>query len=327
VSRLSATPAAPGRVATGAAPGKVILFGEHAAVYGRPALAAALGRGLGATVEADPGGPVLHLPAWGQTIRLRPDPDGRTVFETLPRAFAAALDAAGLRDPATRAVAVTLDGALPPSVGLGSSAAFAVSLLRALSAWAGAPLDEAALLEAAFFVEQIFHGTPSGVDHTVATLGGCLRFQRDGAPSVVRVPIGRPVPLVVAFAPRDTTGREVVAGLRARRDALPTVYERLFDAIGEVTVAGEAALAAGDLSALGRLFDLNHEILRACGVSSAANDALVALSRRHGALGAKLTGAGGGGAVIAVVTGDPEPLLQAARSAGHGAFATTLDDP
>jgi len=322
-----ASNAAPRRVATGAAPGKVILFGEHAAVYGRPALAAALGRGLGATVEADPDGPVLHLPAWGQTVRLRPGPDGRAGFESLPRAFAAALDAAGLHEPAARAIAVTLDGALPPSVGLGSSAAFAVSLLRALSAWAGAPLDDAALLDAAYSVEQVFHGTPSGVDHTVATLGGCLRFQRGAVPTFVRVPIGRPVPLVVAFAPRDTTGRDVVAGLRSRRDALPTVYERLFDAIGELTSAGEAALAAGDLPALGRLFDLNHEILRACGVSSAVNDELVALSRRHGALGAKLTGAGGGGAVIALVPGDPAPLLQAVGRAGHGAFATTLDDP
>jgi hydroxymethylglutaryl-CoA reductase len=315
------------RLTTGAAPGKVILFGEHAAVYGRPAVAAALGCGLGATVEADADGPVLHLPAWGLTVRLRGGPDGGAGFESLPRAFAAALDGAGLRTPAERAVSVTLDGALPPSVGLGSSAAFAVSLLRALSAWTGAPLADAALLEAAFAVEQVFHGTPSGVDHTVATLGGCLRFQRGATPTYVRVPIGRPVPLVVAFAPRHTAGRDVVAGLRARWAAHPGIYERLFDAIGEITAAGETALAAGDLAGLGRLFDLNHDVLRACGVSSPVNDELVALARRHGASGAKLTGAGGGGAVIALVPGDAGPLLQAVSSAGYAAFATTLDEP
>jgi hydroxymethylglutaryl-CoA reductase len=313
-------------VTTGAAPGKVILFGEHAAVYGRPALAAALGRGLGATVGADPNGPVLHLPAWGQTVRLARD--ASTPFESLARAFAAALDAAGLRTPEARAVAVTLDGELPPSVGLGSSAAFAVALLRALSAWSGAPLTEAALLEAAYAVEQVFHGTPSGVDHTVAALGGCLRFQRGASPPFSRVAIGAPVPLVVAFAPRHMAGRDVVAGLRARREAFPAVYERLFDAIGETTEAGAAALSAGDLPALGRLFDLDHEILRACGVSSPVNDELVALARTHGALGAKLTGAGGGGAIIALAPdAASEPLVQAFLRAGHGAFATTLDDP
>lgn len=310
-------------MATGAAPGKVILFGEHAAVYGRPAIAAALGSGLGAVVQADAAGPVLHIPAWGQNVRVRPDGTGG--FESLSKAFAAALSLAGLDTPEARRVGVTMDGELPPSVGLGSSAAFSVALLRALGQWRGRPFADTEVLEAAFALETVFHGSPSGVDHTVATLGGCLRFERGRTPAYSPVAIAVPVPLVVAFAPRESAGRQMVEGLRARHDTLPAVYARIFDAIGEIAEAGCAALAAGDLPRLGQLFTLNHDLLRACGVASAANDALVALARQHGALGAKLTGAGGGGSVIALVPGDPEPLLRACVAGGYGAFATRVD--
>lgn len=311
------------RLATGAAPGKVILFGEHAAVYGRPALAAALGRGLGATVEPDPQGPVMHIPAWGQHIRLGANGEGG--FESLSRALASALHLADLRTPETRRLAVTLDGELPPSVGLGSSAALSVALLRALGAFRGRPFTQDELLAAAFELETIFHGTPSGVDHTVAALGGVLRFQRGTEPAFRRVTVGASLPLVVAFAPREAAGRQTVAGLRARRDRFPAAYERLFDAIGEVVEAGQSALAAGDLPALGALFDLNHELLRACGVSSPSNEALVGLARRHGAMGAKLTGAGGGGSIIALAPPEPEALVRACEADGFGAFATVVD--
>ncbi len=189
----------------------------------------------------------------------------------------------------------------------------------------GRPFVEAELLEAAHTLESIFHGSPSGVDHTVATLGGCLRFQRGATPAYRRIPIGAPVPLVIAFAPREAAGRQMVEGLRARHDTHPALYERLFDTIGEVVEAGALALAAGDLETLGRLFTLNHDLLRACGVSSAANDELVALARTHGALGAKLTGAGGGGSVIALLPGDPGPLVRACEGRGFGAFVTRID--
>ena len=312
-----------GSIATGAAPGKVILLGEHAAVYGRPAIAAALACGLGAAVQADAHGPVLHIPAWGQNVRVRPDGTGG--FESLSKAFAAALGLAGLDTPQARSVSVTMDGELPPSVGLGSSAAFSVALLRALGKWRGRPFTQSDVLEGAYELERVFHGSPSGVDHTVATLGGCLRFQRGATPPHTRIVIAAAVPLVIAFAPREAAGRQMVEGLRARRDGQPAIYERLFDTIGELVEAGQVALADGDLVTLGRLFTLNHDLLRACGVSSAANDTLVALARTHGALGAKLTGAGGGGSVIALLPGDPTALLRACEAGGFGAFVTRID--
>ncbi len=308
------------RVATGAAPGKVILFGEHAVVYGRPAVAAALDHGLGAIAEHSERGPTLDIPAWGpKGLRLRLD--GQEGLDAIGRALAAALDATEVGRPE---VAVTIDGELPLGVGLGSSAAFAVSMLRALGEFRGAPFERDALLAAAGQVEEVFHGTPSGIDHTVIADGGCLRFQRDAEEPFRAVQVAVPVPLVVAWAPREGTTREVVAALRRRHDAMPELYDGLFDAMTMVTEAGVRALESGDLEALGRLFDLAHGYLNACGVSSLVNERMVTCARDNGALGAKLTGAGAGGAMVAIAPRAPARMVSALFAEGFQAFATTL---
>ncbi|MCA9540565.1 MAG: mevalonate kinase [Myxococcales bacterium] len=311
-------------IATAAAPGKVVLFGEHAVVYGRPAVAAALGRGLGATAESSDSGPVLRIPSWGRGgLTVRPHGDRRE-FDAVARGFAAALTAVDL--PADAPVALTLDGELPLGVGLGSSAAFGVAIVRALAAWKGQPLDDAGVLAAADQVEHVFHGTPSGLDHTVVTHGGCLRYQRGATARITPILLADPLPVVVAWTPREGTTREAVARLRARVQAHPALYDRLFDAIGEVAEAGVEALVGGDLDLLGALLDLNHGYLNACGVSSPANEQMVALARRAGAVGAKLTGAGCGGAIVALTREHPERVVRALTEAGFDAFATTVGE-
>ena len=318
------------RVGTGAAPGKVILFGEHAVVYGRPAIAAALGTGLGATVEADATGPVLRIPAWGrggQQVRLE---RAGGSFESISRAFAVALTQVGLSSAEARQVAVTVDGGIPPGVGLGSSAAFSVAVLRALFDYAGHPASPQTVLAAAMEMERVFHGTPSGLDHTIVTHGGCARFQRGQAPTFdstfESLPVGRPLALVVSWSPREITTHGVVARLRERRERYPLPFERLFDAIGEVTREGQVALSNGDLEQLGLLFDHNHGLLSALGVSTLANEQLVSLSRRGGAYGAKLTGAGGGGAVLALMPEERcSSLVSTFEREGFKAFATTIE--
>lgn len=305
----------------GAAPGKIILFGEHAVVHGRPAVAAAIDRGLGATAEHDPHGPVVRIPSWGRdglVIRLG---DKSRAFDAIARAFALTLDIAGL-DPKAP-VGVTLEGELPLGVGLGSSAAFAIATIRALVDQQGRRLDDDALLAAADRVESVFHGTPSGLDHTVVALGGCLRYRRGARAPYVPLRLARPVPLVIAWTRRQGGTRDAVDRLRARAEAHPAYYERLFDAVSELAEAGVDALEAGDFETLGALFDLNHGYLNACGVSSPANEEMVDLARRNGALGAKLTGAGSGGAIIAVAP-EPKPIITALEAKGYDAFATTI---
>ena len=168
-------------------------------------------------------------------------------------------------------------------------------------------------------LEATFHGTPSGIDPAAAALGRCFRFVRGDPPSVAPLRLAVPLPLVIAFGDRPRSTGAAVGGLRERRDADPARHEALFDAVAAVVERGAAALEAGDLGALGRAFDDNQRLLEELGVSSSEVAALVATARDAGALGAKLTGGGAGGAVIALAE-RPDDVAARLRRSG----ATTL---
>ncbi len=309
------------RIAAGAAPGKVILFGEHAVVYGQPALAAALGHGLGASVEESSKGPTLDIPRWG-TEGLSVEPNHLSRGDAMGRAFSVALKRSGL-SPETP-VKVTVDGQLPLGVGLGSSAAFAVALLRGLCQYAGNTLNDVEMAQAAEDIESIFHGNPSGLDHTVVLTGECLYFTRQSANTFQSVRLGRSLPLVISWTRREGTTREAVSQLAARRERSPAMYDDLFASMGRLAEHGRRALESGDLRQIGALFDLNHGYLNACGVSAEPNERMVIAARDAGAYGAKLTGAGHGGACIALAPDNPEAVVVALQRAGFDALYTEV---
>ena len=311
-------------IGRGAAPGKVILFGEHAVVYGQPAVAAALGHGLGVTVLEDETGPTLSVPRWthgGLTVR----PEGRTESNAMARALALALELADYKQDTK--VRITVDGELPLGVGLGSSAAFSVALLRGLTNFRGRDVTEQWLLEAAGHLEMIFHGAPSGLDHTVATTGKCLRFIRTDEPQFRPVGLVSSLPLVLAWTPRDGTTADAVLGVSERRRASQLEYDSIFEEIGALCDQGVEALQAGDLVRVGGLFDENQDLLRRIGVSSQSNEAMLKIAHAHGVLGAKLTGAGHGGAVIALCPERPRELAQKLSAAGFSALFTSVGGP
>jgi mevalonate kinase len=282
----------------GAAFGKLILFGEHAVVHGRPAIACALDRG--AHARTLPGGPGLTLAG----ALIRPD-DG----SELGRALAALFAVVG------RSARVEVECAIATRAGLGSSAAIAVAIARALEA------DEATVARAADAAERVFHGSPSGIDASAARQGGVGWFAREGG---WRPLPAQPFVICVGLSgrPRSTAGP--VAAVTRLHEANPLLCDNLFDAIACVVAAAEPALLAGDLALLGRLLDLNHYLLGALGVGVAETDSLCALARHAGALGAKLTGAGGGGAVIALAPGREDEVLAAWRGAGYHGFQTRV---
>ena len=285
--------------ARGRAAGKVILLGEHAVVYGRPALAAGLALGLEVEVRSEKG------PARVETDRPGMEADSRPLH--LLKEAAAALHVA------PRDLVVSIRSELPPGAGLGSSAALSVALLRALASATGRTLradDELALGRR---LEAIFHGHPSGIDPAAAALGGCFRFVRGEPPSITPLRPARPLPLVVALGRRPRSTGAAVGGLRSRWEANRTRYERLFDAVGAVVADGARAAETGDLAALGAAFDRNQTLLVELGVSAADVDELVTVAREAGALGAKLTGGGTGGAVLALAP-DPAPITAALRA-------------
>ena len=279
--------------ARGRAAGKVILLGEHAVVYGRPALAAGLAHGLEVELRATEG------PARVESDHQELLGDGRPL--RLVEEAAAAL---GL---APRGFLVRIRSALPPGAGLGSSAALAIALVRALAAAAARELtgdDELALGRR---LEAIFHGHPSGIDPAAAALGTCFRFVRGEPPAITPLRTARPLPLVIAFSRGARSTGAAVLGLRTRWEADRVRHERLFDEVAAVVEAGARAAEGGDLVALGRAFDQNQALLSTLGVSAPEVERLVVAAHAAGALGAKLTGGGAGGAVIALAT-DPERL-------------------
>jgi mevalonate kinase len=279
-------------------PGKVILLGEHAVVYGHPALAVPLTLGVTARAVASDRCALTGL------ANLTP-----TQRRMLEAAFDAVAEATG-RPP----VQISVSSTLPVSMGLGSSAALAVAVSRLLLGARGGRPSPAKVLALALRMEETFHGTPSGVDHTVSAHGAPLLYRRavPGRPGRVRrVRIGARATLVLALVgPRRGT-QETVAALRRRAARWPERYGRLFEEMGRLAVEGTRALEAGDLESLGDAMNVNHGLLAAAGVSSPALDVAVDSLRRAGALGAKLTGAGGdGGAVVALFRHPPPRTLE-----------------
>ena len=293
--------------ARGRAGGKFILLGEHAVVYGRPALAAGLRLRLEAEVRAAAG------PARVESDHPDLLADGRPL-----RLVEEAANALGL---VPHGFVVSLRSEVPAGAGLGSSAALAVAVLRALTRATGHALAADEELALARRLETIFHGHPSGIDPAAAALGGCFRFVRGDPPAITPLLPARPIPLVIAFGERPRSTGAAVSGLRARWEAERARHERLFDAVAAVVEDGAGAIATGDLPALGRAFDRNQRLLRELGVSVPDVETLVAAAYDAGALGAKLTGGGAGGAVLALA---PEPERTAAALRARGARTIVL---
>jgi len=297
---------------TGFGPGKVILLGEHAVVYGYPALAGPLSRGV--TARA--------FPSKGCALSIPPAVRGQR-RQLLAKAFERAAKATGR--PLVR---IEVDSDLPLSMGLGSSAALAVACSRVLLTAAGKGASPEQVAKVAGEMEREFHGTPSGVDHTTSAQGHLIHFQRRGKSSVVRgVKCPRPLKVLVALVGERGSTKLTVAALRARRDRWPARYLRLFDQIGSLAADGVRACERGDLEALGDAMNVNHGLLSALQLSSEGLDAMVHRLRRLGALGAKLTGAGGDGGAVLGLFLEPEPAVARLSREGVRCFVSQVAGP
>jgi len=306
------------RLSTGRAWGKVILLGEHAVVYGVPALAIGIDRGARATAARTAGATSrLEVPEWGITVS---EDDAST---DLARAFGAVARAA--REVpgnvlAGGSVLVTAHAELPPGGGLGCSAALGVSIARALVP--SMPPDEAATLAMAW--ERVFHGNPSGIDAAVAARGGSILFEK-GSP-MQSVPLK--VSLIVCLGSTGVASstKTMVDGIARLRERKPELVEKSFSGIASLVRNARLALEAGDVTGLGKLMDLNQMILSGLFLSTEEIERLCSTARDAGALGAKLTGAGGGGCVVALAPDEvgADKIVAGWSEAGFTGFKTTV---
>lgn len=299
---------------TATACGKVILLGEHAVVYNRPALAAGLPRGAEATFLPGPGGPFLHVSPWNITVSSQDDTD-------LGHAFAALIQALPGNHTPEGTVQATVY--LPGGAGLGSSAALAVAVARALGPiTAGRPLERNEVHAAALAWERVCHGNPSGIDHTVAADGGIGVFTR--TTGFEPMDIHTPLRLVIADTGERSRTVDMVAMVARMHARRPETTEKTFDAIAALVRNGALALRAGDLPGLGQLMNLNQALLASLFLSTERIETFCRAAREAGALGAKLTGAGGGGCVIALPGQHEHAVVNAWKALGATVFVTDI---
>ncbi|MCB9595421.1 MAG: mevalonate kinase [Sandaracinaceae bacterium] len=292
--------------------GKVILLGEHAVVYGVPALAAGLERGVTAT--ATPAAETeLACAPWGTSDGLDADTD-------LGRALRAVIEAHP--DAPLPPVRVEADVALPAGAGLGCSAALGVAVLRALDELAGRAASDAEIAERSMIWERVFHGNPSGLDNTMAAHGGVACFRR-GEP-LERLDVRAPLRLVIGDSGESSSTRAMVEQVARQRERDAARFDKSLDAIGTLVSNARLALEAGDAHALGQLMDLNQHLLAAWMLSTTALEDMIGAARAAGAKGAKVTGSGGGGCMIALVESEEvgAKVVDAIEALGFAAFQT-----
>lgn len=294
------------------ASGKIILFGEHAVVYGRPAIAVPVRqvRAVATIAAGQPGsGLMLLLPDIGEQWPVTQQ------STTQPLAHVAGLAASQLGLSPLPDWLITLRSTVPVASGLGSGAAAAAAIVRALAAAAGQPLTPAQVSALVYESETLFHGTPSGIDNTVIAYEQPVWFVRGQAPQPFR--IAQAFTIVIGDTGIASTTRLTVDDVRAGWQAEPAHFEGLFDSVSEIVQAARDAIEGGDVAALGPLMDANQRLLEVMGVSSPELEALCQAARAAGAAGAKLSGGGRGGNMIALApAGRAETIVAALVATG-----------
>lgn len=310
---------------TATAPGKIILVGEHAVVYGQPALAVPV-RDVKAraVVQADIKGEE------GAIQIFAPEIDLQSRYKDLPvnHPLRAAIDGVlhELELSRTPACSLHIHSTIPIASGLGSSAAVSAAVIRALAAFLGHPLPKERVASLVFEVEKIHHGTPSGIDNTVVTYNQPVFFTK-GLP-IQTFRIGKSLTFVIGDTGIPSATAETVGLVRNAYSENKERFEDLFSAIGSLVIEARAAITAGRKADLGALMDENHTLLKEMGVSSPELDRLVETARKNAALGAKLSGGGGGGNMIALVENErSEQMAQALMDIGAASTIITQIEP
>lgn len=283
---------------SGTAPGKIILFGEHAVVYGQPAIAIPVNqvqaRAIAtADIRGEPGSVRITAPDVDLDSPLAKLP----LNDAIAKAVGDTLTALNIAAPPAFTLRVT--STIPLAAGLGSGAAVSVAVIRAVSSFLGRTLLDEQVSALAFEIEKIHHGTPSGIDNTVVTYAQPVYYIKDEPIETLQVP--KPFSIVIGDTGIPSPTSVSVGDVRTAWQSDPDSYEALFDAIGELAQQARKHIENGETGKLGSLMNQNHELLSEMGVSSPELEMLIEAARKAGAQGAKLSGGGRGGNMIALV--------------------------
>jgi len=280
------------------APAKTILFGEHAVVYGQPAIAIPI-TDLYSKVSV-----ISNAVGSSNEVRIiAPEIKLNKLISDLPRNdyFVSTIQMVMdyLRIDHYPACEVRISSTIPIASGLGSSAALAVSLLRALFYFLGTSPEDHVISDLAFQLEKISHGDPSGIDNSVIAYEKPIYYVREKPVELLKV--GRAFTIIIGNSGIIGSTKVAVAGVRERYQSNPTKFEYLFQRIGAISNEARVNIESGNIDIIGEKMIENHKLLQELGVSCPELDKLVAAGINAGAIGAKLCGGGLGGNIIALV--------------------------
>jgi mevalonate kinase len=296
--------------------GKIILLGEHAVVYGQPAIAIPI-QSLRAIARLEPGDFACRLAA--PDVGIFSPLDSLAIDQPLAFCVRNACRRMGIPPPSGE---IRIESSLPVASGLGSGAAVSTAITRLIALAANQTLAPDEISGLVFEVERLYHGTPSGIDNTVIAWERPIWYIAGEKPRPIQLSHSAPMWVADSGIPGET--KLAVGGVRQRWQAEPERYQALFEKIGSLVHTGRAALQAGDLVSLGAAMNKNHECLREMGVSTHALDLLTQAALNAGAFGAKLSGGGLGGHIIALVDdARKEAVGGALRAAGAKSISAT----
>ncbi|MDJ0831256.1 MAG: hydroxymethylglutaryl-CoA reductase, degradative [Desulfobacterales bacterium] len=291
--------------------GKIILLGEHAVVYGRHALAMPIPQAIKARVSDGDEGVQLIIPRWGIDTHWLPNIEHHL---SIYRAIDQILTQLELVRPAIR---IILSPQLPRAVGLGSSAAAAVAIIRALSHHFQLNLDDRDVNRIAYESEKIIHGTPSGIDNYVATYAKPILFKSGNPPIVKELSLASDLTLIIGYSEKESLTAKMVEQVSSGWLKNTVQYENWFDAIDALALSASEAIQEFDYQKIGALMNKNQKLLEALRVSSSEQNKMVQIALDAGALGAKMTGAGGGGAIVTLCPEKEQEVVMALEAEGY----------
>lgn len=299
--------------------GKVILFGEHFVVYGLPAIASGIDRLVRVRVERNEKGILFDDRNFHSKVSFEKQSD-----HILSKTFEKVFEYFGVKD-----VKISISGDVVPMAGMGYSAALAVAVIRALNEFTGKGISDEEVNKLAYECEKVSHGTPSGIDNTCATYGKILWFEKNmkgGENTIEPIDLKGKLLLVMGNTGKKGNTRELVEGVRESRTKEPGKYDKIFSKAEELIKQAKEKILSLDLKGIGQLMNENHSLLQEIGVSSPELDKLCDLARENGALGAKLTGAGGGGFMIALAENEDiqKKVAKAIEREGFESFRISI---
>ncbi|RLF92313.1 mevalonate kinase [Thermococci archaeon] len=300
--------------------GKAIVFNEHFVVYGVPAIVSAIGKYTIAKVKT------IDEPGWRLNDNRKATPNYKEEkIEQQKDSINRILKKMDI-DLSKNGIEITLDGTLYCASGIGASAASCVAIARALSNHYNMDLSDEEINSIAYEGEKAYHGSPSGIDNTASTFGGLIWFEKSENNIMDRISLQNPVEIVMGNTGKVADTAAAVAGVRERREKNPEKYKEIFARAENIAYLAKDAFQNEDYQELGKLMNENHKLLQQIEVSSKELDFLVKLARDAGALGAKLTGGGLGGNIIALTPGKDlqERVANAIEKEGFQTLKTVI---